>query len=283
MDIKMLTKIWILDLYEKGILTKSSFDDKVYYHLKAPCKICLNENVTKRLIDEYVPGAEKGGILLAYPIKINEENILKVKDVIFIKNIAKNRSNGYLPDSNELDKITDKTLHSENKKFLPLRFHTHPTTGENEFFEVVNYAIQTNTSHQDQKASYIPYEIDGICLLMPRSLVVASRKLKNHMFIGFYGGLIAPIEFGTHKNEVMQRTLKATINQISNFVKTSENKTMLILAAVLLTILMFRYIKVALGIVFLISIMLPMYTNSECNDPKYYAQLSYGKVTIGIP
>jgi hypothetical protein len=64
-----------------------------------------------------------------------------------------------------------------------------------------NYIFQCNTSEQDQLVSDTAVSVGDLSVLMPRSLVLWNGKLSDKMFIGFYNGLIAPIEFEVHRHE----------------------------------------------------------------------------------
>ena len=72
-----------------------------------------------------------------------------------------------------------------------------------------NYIFQCNTSKQDQLVSDIPFSIGGLNVLMPRSLVLCNGKNSEKLFIGFYNGLIAPIEFETHRNKQTQNAIES--------------------------------------------------------------------------
>jgi hypothetical protein len=279
----MTTTEWLLQLKKDGLLAYGQKNGKDYLHLKTPCKIHLTDNATKQLRDNYDPKKEKGGVLVARPKKMKSGTHLTVDSIIFLTNVSDSPANSYLPDSKELHKALNDTLAGQSEKTLPIRFHTHPTHSDNPVYEIFNYLFQSNTSQQDRIVSDHPVSIGDIKLLMPRSLVLKSSKATGKMFVGFYNGLIAPIEFDTHKNEQMQKAMDEIFNSISAWAKKGNNKVLALGGGALLAFLLIRYSKTTIPVILLLIAMLPMFINSEHGKPKYFAQVTGGKVTIDIP
>ena len=276
----MTPSVWLNSLCMSKILIEGVFKGQRVLHLQRPCDIHITENVSKALFDHYEPEYEKGGILAAYPEKRDGKILLIVKEAIFLKNISDNPGNSYLSGSHELN-ITLKGAFDE--QFLPITFHTHPTAHENPMMEIISYISSSDTSKQDQLVSYNAVKVCNQSILFPHSLILALGKSKNRMFIGFYGGLIAPVEFETQKNEQMQKAMNIIFGNISEWARKGNNKWWLIGGGLVFILLIIRYHKTALPLILLLAAMTPIFINDPCAKPKYFAQLTKGQVTIEIP
>ena len=280
----MTTKNWILTLKQQGILTEGTKNGKQCFHLKTPCKIVLTDVATKQLKDNYDPKFEKGGILVATPTKIENVTILTIQKILFLKNVSYKPERSYQPNSSELKSALTQTLEATDNKTFPIRFHTHPTHSDNPLYELFNYIYQSNTSEQDQIVSDIAYPVanTNIDLLLPRSLVLCNDKA-NTMFIGFYNGLIAPIEFKTHRQQELQQSMDKILDQISNWAKKDNNTWILVGGAIVLAFSIIRFNRFAIPLILLLVAMIPMSVNLQYDNPKYFAQVTSGHVTIEIP
>lgn len=271
---------WLSSLYMSKILIPETFKGQRVLHLQTPCDIHITENVSKALLDDYDPKCEKGGILAAYPEKRDGKTLLIVKEAIFLNNISDNPGNSYLPASHELNATLKK---SSDEQFLPIRFHTHPTAHENPIMEILSYISVSDTSKQDQLVSYNIVKVCDQSILLPHSLILALGKSKNRMFIGFYGGLIAPVEFETHKKKQMQKAMDIIVDSVSQWARKGNNKWWLIGGGIVFAFLIIRYYKTALPLILLLVAMAPMFVDAPCAEPEYFAQLTQGQVTIKIP
>jgi len=279
----MSAEEWILKLKQAGILSEGIKNGCQYLHLKTPCKIHLSHSVTKQLRDNYDSKNEKGGVFVALPEKIGNDTHLKISKVIFITNVSENPWNSYIADTIELQQALNDSLNDKHTKYLPLRFHTHPTHSDNPVNEIFNYIFQSNTSQQDQLVSDTPIPIDDINILMPRSIVLCSGKNTDKMFIGFYNGLIAPLEFDMHRKEQSQKALESILNGVVDWSKEGNNKWWIAGGGLMLALLIIRYNKFAIPLILLLVAMIPMFINDQHGQPKYFAQIRNGNVTIDIP
>ena len=269
------TKQWLLKLKQDDILAEGKKNNSQYLHLKTPCIITLADNATKLLRNKYNPKREIGGVLIAKPEKVKNETHLIIDNIIFLTNISDSPEDSYKPDEKELNKALNDTLAGKKEKTLPIRFHTHPTHSDNPIYEIFNYLFQANTSEQDRIVSDNPVSIGDIKLLMPRSLVLNSSEIASKMFIGFYNGLIAPIEFDAHKKEQMGKAIEEILDSISEWAKKGNNKLLIIAGCALSSILIIRYYKNAIPLILLLVGMIPMFINTEHGKPKYFAQLTF--------
>jgi len=272
---------WLNYLNDQKILTQGDIEGEQVLHLQTPCEINLTESASKTLRDNYDPGCEKGGFLAAYPIKKNDKTVLIIKEIINLTNVSDDPKHSYLPDSAELGNGLRRAF---KEHFLPIRFHTHPTEDETPIMEIFNYLYQADTSEQDRLVSNTLTLVVNKQLLLPRCLMLSTGKSNQRMFIGFYNGLIAPIEFEMHKKDNIKKAMDYILNDVSEWARKGDNKWWLTGGGVLLALLIIRYNKYAIPLILMLVAMLPMFINDQHGRPKYFAQLTKAReVTIDIP
>jgi hypothetical protein len=201
---------WLNHLNNQKILTEGDLNGQTVLHLQTPCEIELTENASNTLLHNYSSVREKGGILAAHPDKKDGKTILTVKEIVFLTNISVDPNHSYLPDSKELDTALERAF---TEQFLPIRFHTHPTEHENPTIEIFNYLFQSDTSKQDRLVSNTVIPVGDKQLLLPRGLMLSTGKSNPRMFIGFYNGLIAPIEFDTFKKDSIKKAMDKILDE----------------------------------------------------------------------
>lgn len=274
---------YLEELINEDILKYSLSDENVkYLHLKSPCRIDISESVTKRMKEEYQPEVEKGGILVAELSKIGDVTHVVVNDVIYIKNASETPHRSYRFDGNEEKDAYNKTIFNKEKTTFPIRFHTHPNNSKNPITNLMQYALQSNTSKGDQLASKFPIKIGEINLLMPRGVMVCS-EFQGRMFLGFYNGMIAPFEFKEHRQEQVQKTFDDVADKIVEWAEKDNNLWWLVGGGLLLIMVSIKYNKVAIPLLMLLFGMLPTFINNNSKETKYFSQLDSGPATIIIP
>jgi len=275
------TTDWILKLKKEGILTEGTKNGENYLHLKTPCEVNITKKAVKQLRDNYDPKFEKGGVLVAKPEKIKGVTRLTIDRIIFLKNVVQDPERSYLPDGKELEQALRDTIYADNDNSLPIRFHTHPTHSENPMMEIINYLYQCNTSQQDQLVSDFPMNIGDLKVLMPRSLILCNAAMPGSMFIGFYNGLIAPIEFAQHRSKKIKEAMDSIMESVTEWAKEGNNKWWLIGGGAAVVLLLFTNPKVVVGLLFIIAVLGPMFVNHSHDNPEYFANLS-GKTEVTI-
>jgi hypothetical protein len=274
---------WIIKLKVEEVLIEGTKNGNQYLHLQTPCKVHLTENATKQLRNSYQADQEKGGVLVAIPKRINGVTHLTIDRAIFLTNVSDTPKNRYRPDSKELKQALKDTYSGLTENSLSIRFHTHPTHSENAMNEIFNYIFQCNTSEQDQLVSDIPFSVGDLSVLMPRSLVLCNSKISDRMFIGFYNGLIAPIEFESHRHEQTQKAMDTIFINVSEWAKEGSNKWWLVGGGITLAFLIIRYNKFAIPLILMLISMSQLFINDQYGQPKYFAHVTKGAITIDLP
>lgn len=123
---------WIERLVRDGSLSAFIDDMQTYYRLSSPLEFIISKEIVAILSQEYDPGNEKGGLILAAIKKINGKIILEARKLQFLGNRSNTRAISYQPDETEFRASVEAAF---SKKLIPLIFHTHPTQSNN----VVNF------------------------------------------------------------------------------------------------------------------------------------------------
>ena len=200
-----------------------------------------------------------------------------------MKNIYHYPSVTFLMDDNDLTKAVEETCNNETG-CLPIRFHSHPTEGKDPLTIASKYLFQTNTSTTDRKSGEYSYAITHR-LVMPRGLLV-KNGLTRTMFIGFYGGGILPSGFENYKNVLTEKMLEDVLEKSKVFFNNKENIPLIIVGGALVLFLMFKFPGFTLGTMFVLGAIIPVFMNSNMpmyENPKYFAQIQNGDVTIEFP
>jgi hypothetical protein len=280
-----MKKDWFSKHVANEIIVKDGIGDDARFRINTPCLIEISENVTKYLSDEYDPRFEKGGFLIAVPQRKKGITHLTIDRVVFLPNVSGTPERSYSPDYAEYTKTLQDVFVGRIANALPIRFHTHPTHSDNAFHAMLNYQQQCNTSKQDQRVSReFPIQIDEeTSLFLPDSLVLRNMTL-GRMFIGFYNGLIAPVEFSKFRKERVQKNFTTIAEGVAGWTqKKPENGLWLAAGGIFLAMLVIAYPKVALNTAITLAAAGPMFVNDKNSNPQYFAQLTTGRVTIEIP
>lgn len=211
---------WLQQLKKSGIIESFSTHSKQFHRLTSPSEFHLSETVVSQLKAEYEPGLEKGGLLLLQPKRLKNKLRLTVVDVQFIPNISRIPWHEYIPSSTLMDAACMAAI---DNQLLPCIFHSHPTKSEQVLQEMLNYNQQMNTSDGDRIASSFPFE-RIYNLRLPEFLVICNGSLKAELFIGIYGGLVAPLSFTKRKIELFGKFFEDALQQADRYFTTPERK-----------------------------------------------------------
>ena len=263
------------------------------YVIKTPCEFILREEEVRFLKSMYLIDEEVGGYISFKETLDNEKLILTSCKIFPLSNDydshpkrrkGRSKKNTYWTKSENRIKAR-KEIFQENN--IPISFHTHPTNGANIIEQLINFSGQREPSEQDLVASKTTIKFkNGEELLLPDALIIGNPIDKGNIFIGFYDGFIAPINFEKEKNEVMKDKLKTVIESIFSSDSSDLSKReiiSLVSGAIFFLIFIWKFSKYSMPVIItLLGIVSLKLTDNE-EDAKYYCQLNNGKARIQIP
>ena len=211
-----IKKSWLEKLAIRKLIQPFNTGIDIFYRLSGSIQVVIPGEKSRELTRAYDPMFEKGGLLLASIHKKGDLVILLLEDIVFIPNISKNPHNSYMTDMGQFMKAIDAAF---AQRRLPIIFHTHPTKSTNIIEEVRKYHLQMETSIMDRCASLISHPFPGGRLRLPEALVICNSSLSKGLFIGFYGGLVAPLQFKNRKNRII---FEFCIKKVVDFISTIE-------------------------------------------------------------
>jgi len=278
---------WIDDLMSVGILRMTYENNTKVIYLATPFLIRLKKSVIKKLREEYNPKVEKGGILLGKPLVENDKQIIEICDVLFIKNDSDNPQHSYRYNNNDFIASLSYSFLRRNRKLIyyPIFFHTHPTFDYNESSQIMKYFQQAGTSYADQKYSKMIITEKAMNLALPNALIVGGKDLHEHLFIGFYGGYIAPENFREYMTKLTGKTFRNIFETLKDWANTPEKQLILAIVGVALGVLSIRYIKHTLPLLMILfaTNIVPISESSIQKTPIYFAEVKDSEITIQIP
>lgn len=198
---------------ENFLKTQSISETKDIYSLKPPLQILITSQAVERLKRRYKPDREIGGILLAEPVQIGTVKTLLIDHVRFIRNVSK--------DPGEYQAIGDRTEHmhrcltgtKDGVRYFPIWFHSHPRKSI-DLPELIMAFFQMDTSERDKRLATwkITYSSDTKYIThgFPSALVVVTHD--NKMFMGLYGGFIAPDDFRVYVQKLLGKSMEEIVN-----------------------------------------------------------------------
>lgn len=262
---------WLEELVKTDFIDRFNTPCGNYYRL-ACCSFYFSDFIIQALKKEYSPDVEIGGFFLASPEKEDNSIIWIIKEIRFVKNISPTPHQTYIRDPDETNEVISYSL---NKKLLPLVFHSHPTTSINLIGEAIEYNSQMDTSNPDKICSlFSRILIDETELRLPDILIVCNGQLKNGLFVGFYGGLIARLDFTERKQILKDDFANKIFDSLNRFFNTPEKKLLGALSALAFVILLIKYPKSTLSTIVTAGTILP--TISYSSKSNEFFGISYG-------
>ena len=205
---------WFNDLIKASFLKFDSDESIKTYYLKPPLQIFVKKKVVSSLNSRYKSDYEIGGILLAEPAKIGLVNILLVNGVRYIRNISSDP--GVYQANISMKKYVHRCFTStkSGKRYLPIKFHSHPRESY-ELPEMFMTFFQMSTSESDKKAATKKYKFTSkktiFEIALPSMLCIVSED--HGVFLGVYGGNIAPDDFIEYGEKLLGKMADETINR----------------------------------------------------------------------
>lgn len=270
---------WLNELIKTGSVAPIFTPFGKYHRLSSPCQFQIPADKIADLTKHYDPGIEKGGLFL-FRIEKKDFSICMVLDeIIYLTNTSKKTNKQFDYDPAEFNCQMDKAL--LNRK-IPCFFHSHPTKALDIINEQYVYYYQMNTSLDDKKATQHAILPATFNLRLPEFLVIANGSLKSGLFVGAYGGLVAPLDFQQRKKEITDSFAEMAFEDISNWLSTPKGKGVGLIALAGLTYLAVKYQKGILPTIRTLGAALP---GVVLDDPlKHYFGISNGsELDIIIP
>lgn len=268
----------------------TQIDKKSFLTLTAPCRFTLKEDIVTLLKEKYLPNEEIGGILWGKPIVIDNEKVYMVEKISFIRNAIedsqrkdhRDRSNAYLPDRSQFIEEFEK---ASSNGYIPIKFHSHPVKEKDFLLSLNKSLLNTETSKQDRIESDMPSLIGGQEFLLPRILIVGNDFSSADLFIGIYGGFIAPKEFESSKEKIKEENLDKLAKSISNVELSDNQKVGLAVGALLLLYVIGKYPKYSLPVIVALGIAASIFSTNthHIERPNYFNRLLFGDADIFIP
>jgi len=220
-----IQKSWLEELADKSFIEPFETDTQTYYRLSTPFQFVLSGEKARELIREYDAGYEKGGLLLSSIKRIGNKTFLTIEKVVIVPNISEFPSDSYCPEENLMEQVVDQAF---KQRLLPLIFHTHPTKSFNILDEIKLYHQQMETSWMDRRAALYSHSFKNVTLRLPEILIIGNGSLKQGLFVGVYGGLIAPVSFRNRKAKIL---LDFGLQQVSDLIESIDTPEKTLIAA----------------------------------------------------
>lgn len=271
-------------LIKNNFIEKFDIGTAQYYRLSTQFTCYFDSNNISILKKEYNPELEKGGVIYLSLGYKDGQRFYNVEKIVFITNRSENPHCSYKVDKLELETAREKAL---NKNLIPLEFHSHPTKNDNIIFENFEYYSQLDTSDADKICRYRGITIGDIQLRLPDVLIVANGEMKNGLFVGFYSGLIAPLDFTERKSEMMSFFLQKSYNGINNYFDTPQKKIIGIIVGALTAIgiitLFRKFPKAILPTVITTAAVVPSIAYSSSDENIYFGISNGQSIKIILP
>jgi len=263
---------WLEKLLQDDIIECFDTTFGEHYRLR-PCVFDISANIIQVLKREYHPGLEKGGYLLATPEKRANSNLFVVKEVRFIRNTSLTPWEQYRKEISESEAAISYAL---NNDLVPFFFHSHPTKSANIIGEAFMYNRQMDTSSADKFASlFSGISFGKLQLRLPDVLVVVNGRLKGDTFIGFYGGLVTPLDF-TERKQVLNDTFSDKVSDsFESLLKTPEKRLLGTLLGCLFLFFLIKFPKSTFTVILTGAAIVPSIAYSSLPENEFFG-ISHG-------
>jgi hypothetical protein len=184
------------------------------YFLNPPLRIIIEKKVVSSLKNRYKINREIGGILLAEPASIDSKKTLKVKGVRYVRNISDTPERSYRR-STSWNEYCKKCFigTKKHKRYFPLGFHTHPRREDK--LDILRTYFQMSTSDADRKTATERYRFsrnNGGIIFLALPSILCLVTFTNDVFLGVYGGEIAPDDFNKYAEKILGETISSIID-----------------------------------------------------------------------
>ena len=209
-------------LIGKGFLEQVIIADENIIRIYPPFSLKFEPSLNFAIFNNLPQRVERGGILGCKPIFGLKERMLIVNQFIFVKNIARNRYNSYIPDEREWNKAMTRIILKEH--LIPIEFHCHPISKIKPGSKALEYLNQMGTSPADQRLSIPIVEFGNYRIAVPQAVFIKNLQTNDGFFIGVYGGLIAPNNFEKYLILAGSEKIFEICKSIFNWVKSDPRR-----------------------------------------------------------
>jgi hypothetical protein len=251
-----------------------------YHRLHSPSKFEFPTAKIDLLTRAYLPGEEKGGLFLFRPEWKDSTLLMVLEEVVFLENTSHNPGDEFCYNIDAFNREMTRALHY---RLLPCFFHSHPTAAADIIDEHHEYYFQMDTSYADKIATQATIFPGLFNLRLPEFLVIANGITKSGLFIGIYGGLIAPLDFKERKKQLTDQFQKMVVEDISGWVSKPNGRLLASAVGLGLLVLAWNNPKQIKPTLRLIRAVTPQiaYTTDQSN---IFLGISYGSaMSINVP
>jgi hypothetical protein len=250
------------------------------YVLRTPVIVQTAAKVIEKLKSKYNPEYEIGGILLAEPILIDGEKTLQIEKARLLKNISKKPQSSYL-GKDEIGAMHRGLMGTKGgRRYFPITFHSHPQHKEDKMYFVRDF-LQLSTSEADKKlaSKVLRYNTIGLTLVFPSALIYI---IDDGLFLGFYGGKIAPDDFREYMRRLAGKSVQEIIAEVTVWADTGWKKVIAVVGGVLGAI-SFAFLASHPQVHQAFINEIAVYHTSSDEIPTYFALTKIGDARISIP
>jgi hypothetical protein len=179
-----------------------------------PAVLEIKPDVVSGILSGYSQ-KECGGVIACRPRREQVERVFCAERSICIENVSRSPYRSYLPKQTAW-KATMTEVASDG--LLPVEFHSHPIPVKNSGEFRAEYMNMTRTSRADELIADTVVTWGQHALAIPQIVVVRASPKSTELFIGLFGGLVAPPDFESAIREAGLRKTTDIANSVFELV-----------------------------------------------------------------
>jgi len=291
----MRKRDWMAKLASSDFLEQRAIQEgEKAITLKTPLRIHFPAEVANQISSIYDPKFEVGGILLTAPTIQRGNRVLEAKKVAVLKNLSPTPDRAFYRPHLDKDilNVWRKSCISDNECYVPFFLHSHPriefdtTADMNRLFHALS---PVTTSKGDQEFSELTrIKIGRTDFMIPNALISQSKIIGGRTIIGFYGGGIAPTDFGEYVAKLTGKTVQEVWELLSGWFKEDPmRKWILVPLSVFFIIPLILYprqmMMVVLIVLMLLASQMPALSTQELEALPNYFGVMKEELTVSVP
>jgi len=262
--------------------------------LKTPFRIHFPTEVPDQINSIYDPKFEVGGVLLATPTIQRGNRVLEVKKVVVLKNLSATPDRAFYRPHLDQDilNVWRKSCISDNEFYVPFFLHSHPriefdtTADMNRLFHALS---PVTTSKGDQEFSELTrIKIFRRGFMIPNALISQSKIIGGRTIIGFYGGGIAPADFGEYLGKLTGKSFQEIWELLSGWFREDPKREWILvpLSIALIISLIFyprQMMMILLIVLMLLGSQILALSEQEVESLPNYFGFMKKELTVSVP